>query len=49
MKKDNTTGKERWDLQIQQIRTTQKSVPSKKLYTRKSKNNKGYGYEITNW
>ena len=43
MKKDNTTGRERWDLQIQQIRTTQKSVPSKKLYKRKSKHNKGYG------
>jgi hypothetical protein len=49
MKKDNTTGKERWDLQIQQIRTTQKSVPSKKIYKRKSKNNKGYGNEITHW
>ena len=42
MKTDNTTGKERWDLQIQQIKTTQKVVPSKKLYKRKTRNNKGY-------
>lgn len=44
MKKDNTTGRERWDLQIQQIKTTQKSVPSKKLYKRKQRNTKGYDY-----
>ena len=40
----NTTGKERWDLQIQQVKTTQKVVPSKKLYKRKPKNSKEYGY-----
>ena len=44
MKTDNTTGKERWDLQIQQIKTTQKVVPNKKLYKRKPKNSKEYGY-----
>lgn len=49
MKKDNTTGRERWDLQIQQIRTTQKSVPNKKLYKRKTRNNKGYVNELTHW
>lgn len=49
MKKDNTTGKERWDLQIVQIRMTQKTVPNKKLYKRKTKHNKGYGNEITHW
>lgn len=37
---NNTTGKERWDLQIQQIKTSQRCVPSKKLYKRKSRNNK---------
>lgn len=42
MKKKNTTGSERHDLQIQQKMTTQKVVPSKKLYKRKSKNTKGY-------
>lgn len=42
MKTQNTTGSERWDLQIQQIKTTQKTVPSKKLYKRKQKNNKSY-------
>ncbi len=36
----NTTGKERWDLQIQQIKTTQKTVKSKKQYTRKKKHKK---------
>jgi len=36
----NTTGSERWDLQIQQIRTTQRTVPSKKAYKRKPRNNK---------
>ena len=35
MKAQNTTGNTRWDLQIQQVRTTQKVVPSKKLYKRK--------------
>lgn len=39
---ENTTGRERWDLQIQQIRTTQKTVTSKKLYKRRSRNNKSY-------
>lgn len=38
--KSNTTGSERHDLQIQQIRTTQKTVKSKKIYSRKKKNNK---------
>ena len=37
MKTENTTGSERHDLQIQQIRTTQKTVPSKKTYKRKSR------------
>ena len=36
----NTTGSERRDLQIQQIYTTQRTVPSKKLYKRKPRNNK---------
>lgn len=40
MKTQNTTGSERRDLQIQQIRTTQKTVQSKKLYKRKPRNNK---------
>ena len=40
MKTENTTGSLRRDLQIQQIRTTEKVVPSKKLYKRKSRNNK---------
>lgn len=40
MKTQNTTGRERWDLQIQQIQTTQKTVQSKKLYKRKPRNNK---------
>jgi hypothetical protein len=39
MKTNNTTGSDRRDLQIQQIRTTQKTVPSKKIYKRKPKNN----------
>ena len=38
MKTENTTGNERWDLQIQQIRTTQRTVPSKKIYKRKQRN-----------
>jgi hypothetical protein len=42
MKTENTTGNERWDLQIQQIRTTQKTVPNKKLYKRKQRNLKFY-------
>jgi len=40
MKKDNTTGRERWDLQIQQIKTTQKTVQSKKIYKRKYRSSK---------
>ena len=40
IKKDNTTGNKRWDLQIQQISTTQKIVPNKKIYKRKQRNNK---------
>lgn len=40
MKTENTTGSLRRDLQIQQIRTTQKTVPSKKAYKRKPRNNK---------
>ena len=40
MKAQNTTGNTRWDLQIQQVKTTQKVVPSKKLYKRKQRNNK---------
>ena len=40
MKAQNTTGNTRWDLQIQQVRTTQKVVPSKKLYKRKQRNGK---------
>lgn len=40
MKTENTTGSKRRDLQIQQIRTTQKTVPSKKAYKRKPRNNK---------
>ena len=40
MKKGNTTGSERHDLQIQQIKTTQKTVPSKKVYKRKPRNRK---------
>jgi len=39
MKTENTTGNNRHDLQIQQIRTTQKTVPSKKVYKRKPRNN----------
>jgi hypothetical protein len=39
MKTDNTTGSDRRDLQIQQIQTTQKTVPSKKTYKRKPRNN----------
>lgn len=42
MKAQNTTGSERWDLQIQQIQTTQKVVPNKKVYKRKQRNNKFY-------
>lgn len=42
MKTQNTTGNTRWDLQIQQIKTTQKVVPNKKLYKRKQRNNKNY-------
>lgn len=38
----NTTGNIRWDLQIQQIKTTQKVVPNKKTYKRKQRNNKNY-------
>ena len=33
--KNNTTGSGRWDIQIQQQRTTQKVVKSKKIYNRK--------------
>ena len=40
MKAQNTTGNTRWDLQIQQVRTTQRVVPSKKLYKRKQRNGK---------
>ena len=40
MKAQNTTGRERWDLQIQQITTTQKIVPNKKVYKRKQRNGK---------
>lgn len=37
---NNTTGSERHDLQIQQIKTTQKTVRCKKVYNRKKlKNN----------
>lgn len=32
-----TTGKERWDLQIQQIYNTQRTIPNKKRYSRKIK------------
>lgn len=39
--KNNTSGSERRDLQIQQIRTTQKTVPSKKIYKRKSRTTNG--------
>lgn len=39
---NNTTGSERWDLQILQKRMTQRSVQSKKVYKRKPRNNK-YG------
>ena len=31
----NTTGRERWDLQIQQVYNTQRVVPTKKTYSRK--------------
>ena len=41
---NNTTGSVRRDLQIQQIRTTQKSVPSKKVYSRKKKFQKNLEY-----
>lgn len=40
MKTNNTTGSERHDLQIQQIRTTEKVVPSKKTYKRKPRTSK---------
>lgn len=40
MKGKNTTGSERHDLQIQQIKTTQKTVKSKKIYKRKPRNKK---------
>ena len=40
MKTENTTGSQRRDLQIQQIYTTQRTVPSKKLYKRKPRNSK---------
>lgn len=40
MKTENTTGSLRRDLQIQQIRTTEKVVPSKKQYKRKPRNSK---------
>lgn len=43
--KNNTTGSERHDLQIQQIRTTQKTVKSKKMYKRKPKHKKNIGKE----
>ena len=33
--KNNTTGSERWDIQIIQQRITQKVVKSKKIYNRK--------------
>lgn len=36
----NTTGSERWDLQILQKRMTQRTVQSKKVYKRKPRNNK---------
>lgn len=39
-KMKNTTGRERWDLQIQQIRTKEKRVSSKKMYKRKPRNGK---------
>ena len=42
MRIENTTGSERRDLQIQQIRTTQQTIPSKKIYKRRSRNSK-YG------
>jgi hypothetical protein len=38
--KKNTTGSERHDLQIQQIKTTQKTVPSKKKYKRRPRTKK---------
>ena len=41
---NNTTGSIRRDLQIQQIRTTQKTVPSKKVYSRKKKFEKDLEY-----
>ena len=40
MKTENTTGSQRRDLQIQQIMTTQRTVPSKKMYKRKPRNRK---------
>ena len=43
----NTTGRERWDLQIQQIKTTQKTVQSKKVYKRKSRNKKNLDSKIS--
>ncbi len=42
--KNNTTGSERHDLQIQQIRNTQRTVPSKKAYKRKTRTRKSLTY-----
>lgn len=44
--KTNTTGRERWDLQIQQIYNTQRTIPNKKRYSRKQKNKTHYGKEL---
>ncbi len=41
-KPKNTTGSKRHDLQIQQKRTTEKVVQSKKIYKR-NQNKKNYG------
>jgi hypothetical protein len=43
MKTENTTGSERWDLQILQKRMTQRTVQSKKTYKRKKRTGNHYG------
>jgi len=39
-KSENTTGSPQWDFHILKVRMTQRTVPSKKLYKRKPRNNK---------
>jgi hypothetical protein len=41
-KENNTSGSQRRDIQIVQIKTTEKVVPSKKVFKRKPRNNRDH-------